>query len=208
MKKYLSIILVIIIAVAMLAGCGGSGGDDPAQDVSGDAPKTFGDIEKLEPEEYSCGQYPDGNIIIYAYKSGDRYYRASSEVEQEKFQALWDLEFDDPEYDAKYQEIMDSIEIQDLEDLTDQILSPDELAALAGKTGQELIDEGWTVNGSYYLDDMGFWLNFGPFVYNVHFDADPATVNTETFDPEEGILDWVVTGAEFVGLGDSASDPQ
>ena len=212
MKKLFTIALVLLMTMAMLAGCGGSGGSDGSgsggsdQGGSADSIKTFGDIEALDLEEFGTSHYPDEKMLIYAFKLGDTYYRASSKLDPEVSQELWDLEFDDPEYDAKYKAIMDSIEIDELTDLSDQILSQSELDALAGKTGQELMDEGWVPDGTYNLDEMGFWMNYGPFVYNVHFDADGSGINTETFEVEEGIKDWPVTGAEFVGLGNGATD--
>lgn len=212
MKKTLSIILVIMIAVAMLAGCGGSGGsEDPGSDGSGangspDALKTFGDIKAQNPVEYQETMFPEDNMLIFAFNLNGVYYRASSKLTQEMTDALWNLDYGDPDYDAKYLELLNSVKIDKLEDLTGEILSEDELAAIAGKTGQELLDEGWTVDGTYYLDEMAFWMNYGPFVYSVFFDADASSINNETFDPEEGIKGWTATGGRFEMLGNNATD--
>ena len=207
MKKLVSIVLVIMISVAMLAGCGGSGGSgDSGKGGSVDSLKTIGDIQALDADEYQMAQYPDDMKLIYAFKLGDSYYRATGEMTEETASALWDLAYDDPDHDKKQKELLDTIEITELEDLTGEILSKDALAALAGKTGQELLDEGWTANGSYFLDEMGFWLNYGPFIYTVHFDGDKSSVNTGDLDVEEAIKEWTVKDAKFEMLGDRAAD--
>ena len=108
-------------------------------------------------------------------------------------------------YEKKQQKIIKNIEIDEMEDLSDQMLSQDELDALAGKTGQELVDEGWLFNGGHNLENMEFWMGYGPFNYSVFFDGEVAESDYETFDDEADTRELTVKSAEFNSLGDATN---
>ena len=88
-----------------------------------------------------------------------------------------------------------------VEDLTGQKLTQEEMDALAGKTGRELMEAGWYTNG-YNLEDMEFWMGYGPFEYTVAFNEKVAEENWDTFE-EEDIADMTVKSVTFLALGNA-----
>lgn len=208
MKKHISLIIALTLAVFALAACGGSAGDGNSAETSTssvsvdlvDSLKTIGDVINLDKEEAQTAVY-DGNVI-YAFKYGDNYYRVRAEISPEDEQKYMDIDFSDEDYEAQQEAIVRPLEISEIETLNDQILSQEELDALVGKTGQELQDAGWTYGG-HDLDTMEFWMNYGPFVYTVVFDGEVDEADYETFDDEAGTKDMVVKSAEYNSLGDA-----
>ena len=196
MKKIVSIILALMMSSLILAGCGKT---DSAG--SADSWKTMGDVIALDSETTQSAIYTD--TYVYVFELNGTYYRATAALSEEISAALWDLDFSDEDYDTKYAELVKPLAIDKIEELNDQILSEDEMDALVGKTGQELLDDGWSSGYGYNLESMEFWMNYGPFNYTVVFDGEVAEEDYEDFDDEEDIKDMVVKSVAFVGLGDA-----
>lgn len=190
-----------------LAGCGGSGSDDSGsgEPVSVDSLKTIGDIIATESDDIQSAVYDD--FVLYAFKLGDKYYRARAAISPDQAKAYFDIDYSDDDYEEQQNKILAPLAIEEIEDLSDQILSQEELDALAGKTGQELQDAGWTFSG-HDLEEMVFWMNYGPFVYNVYFDGEVAEADYDSFDDDEDTKTLVVKSAEFSTLGDATSIEQ
>ncbi|MCR4962400.1 MAG: hypothetical protein K6B40_00810 [Firmicutes bacterium] len=204
MKKTMLILLAIFTAALLLAGCGHTGGDSAGggenQGASVDSLKTIGDILALgiENQQYTC--YEDA--VIYAFELDGVYYRARADISPETFEAVMALDYSDEQYNEKYNALEAPLPIRQIEDLSRQILSRDQLDALRGKTGQDLLDEGWYSSG-HNLETMEFWMNYGPFLYNIAFDGHVDEADYESFDDETDILDLTVKSAEFLALGDA-----
>lgn len=214
MKKYLSVLLVMLMMMLAMAGCGGaatdegdsgdsgsSGGTASVEDV--ESAKTFGDLIALDVEDVQSAMTE--KYFVYAFRVGDDYYRARTSVKPETSKAYFDISFEDDDYEKKQNDIVGPLEIEQLEHLNDQILSEDDLAALVGKTGKELVDEGWTYSGSHMLEDMTFWMDYGPFEYAVKFDGSVDEADYEDYDDEAGTIALKVTGAEFSSMGDACN---
>ena len=56
-----------------------------------------------------------------------------------------DLDFDDPDYDKKENELIAPLTVKVIENLTEGMPTQEEAQQYIGKTGQELMDDGWTV---------------------------------------------------------------
>ena len=166
MKKLIILIMVLLMSVPVLAACGGSNDAEAggAEDVSVDSLKTIGDIIALDSADMQCAVY-EGNVV-YAFQLGDAYYQARASISEEDEQAYFDIDFADEDYEEQQNAIVESLEIEEIVNLNDQMLSQEDLDALVGKTGQELMDEGWTFSG-HDLEAMEFWMGYGPFVYTV-----------------------------------------
>ena len=95
--------------------------------------------------------------------------------------------------------------MEKLENLSEQILTQDQLDQLKGKTGQELLRDGWTCSGSFNLESKEFFLNYGPFLYSVTFDGEITEKNAEDFDDEAGIRELTVKSVQFSELGDATT---
>ena len=204
MKKIITIMLVLMMAVIGLAACGSSdgGGSDSGAPASIDSVKTIGDVIALESDETQSAVYD--NKVVYAFKLGDTYYRARATLSDEEQQAYFDIEFDDPDYEEKQNAIVSPLAIDEIENLSEQIPGQDELDAYVGKTGQELMDAGWNFTG-HNLEDMEFWMDYGPFEYTVVFDGEVAEADYENFMDEEGTKDMTVKSVVYNGLGDATN---
>ena len=123
-----------------------------------------------------------GSTYIYAFEQDGNTYRALCDVTEETSQAIFDLDFNDPDYNAKERELLSPLPVKSIENLTEGIPSQEEADQYIGKTGQELIDEGWSV---WYtnLEEMEFGMNHGVYGFTIQFDGeipDPDNFNEET----------------------------
>lgn len=204
-KRMLSILTILLMSAFMFAACGSNRSDDstPGKELSIDTIKTIGDAFALDHEEDSQYAVSEGKVV-FAFKIDDAYYRVIADISEEDQQAYMDIEFDDEDYDAKQHAIIDPLEITKIENLNEQMLSRDELDDLVGKTGKELVDEGWNYQGSYDLDAMEVWMDYGPFDYSVRFEGG-GLENSDDFDIEEATRDMKVKSAEFSALGDATT---
>ena len=76
--------------------------------------------------------------------------------------------------------------------------------AYVGKTGREMQDAGWIYTG-HDLENMEFWLQYGPFVYTVVFDGKVDEKDWDTFEDESGAKDMKVKSVEFNSIGDATN---
>ena len=95
------------------------------------------------------------------------------------------------------------MEIDKLENLSDTVIPQEELDKLVGKTGEELINDGWNAGMGYNLETMEFYLNKGAFEYTVVFDG--KLENSDDFDEEEAIKPLVVKSVTLNGIGDATN---
>lgn len=197
--------LVLLMTMLVFAGCGGSGSNSSdASDVpSIESLKTIGDVMALETEDMQSAVYED--VVVFAFKLGDTYYRVRAAISPDKAQEYFDIDYMDEDHEEKEKAIIAPLEIDSVEDLNDQILSQSELDSLVGKTGQELVEAGWTYNGSHMLEDMEIWMDYGPFLYSVFFDGEVAEADYESFEDEEGTKDMKVVSAKFNMLGNATN---
>ena len=205
MKRIVSLLLVLLMAVCMLTACGGSK-DEPKEKSAGasvDSLKTIGDIIEAAPEDLQSAVYEDK--VVYAFKMGDNFYRAIAAISKEDSDAYMKVDFADEDYQEQQNKIVAPLKIDKIEDLSDQLISQEELDKLVGKTGKELVEDGWTYNGSYFLEEMQFELNKGPFVYMFVFDGSVDEKDYEDYDAEKGTRDMKVKSATFSALGDATN---
>ena len=205
MKRVLSLLLVLLMTVCMLTACGGSK-DEPKEQSAGesvDSLKTIGDIIEAAPEDIQSAVYEDK--VVYAFKMGDNYYRAIAAISKEDSDAYMKIDYADEDYEEQQNKIVAPLKIDNIEDLNDQIISQEELDKLVGKTGKELVKDGWTYNGSYFLEEMQFELNKGPFVYTFTFDGKVDEKDYDDYDAEKGTKDMKVKSAAFSSIGDATN---
>ena len=207
MKKTVCLILTVMMMLALLAACGQTGGGaEPGapEAATGTAAieslETIGDAMGLESAEFRQSS-TFNNKFVYAFQLDGTYYRVVASLTDEQQQALFDLDYDDPDYDAKEAEILSPLKIDTYDNLNDLIPPQEELDQWVGKTGQELMDEGWTISG-WNLADMEFWLNYGPFMYTVIMEG--SVEDPEEFDNED-IGPLVVQSVTWNDLGDASN---
>ena len=204
------IMFFLLAAVILLAGCGaGSAGSPAAGSSQGKASgpeagkdivdnlKTIGDIKQLDDDMvreeayfedfYACVIDVDGTL-----------YRLAAELPEDVSKQIWSIDFEDEDRDEKVNELMKSLEITRKDNFSELIIPQEELDKLVGKTGQDLLDDGW-YSGGYNLENMEFWMYKDPFMYTVVFEgtAEP----TEDGDDNEMIKDLKVKSVTYTSLG-------
>ncbi len=205
MKKTMALFLSLILILAVFSGCvkNTDGETNPSVNSSADINsfKTIGDIINSGIDSIQSAN--TDRYYIYVFQAGQEYYRAVSNITPEISQSLFDLDFDDKNYDSKLNKIISPLEIDKLENLSDTVIPQEELDKLVGKTGEELINDGWNAGMGYNLETMEFYLNKGAFEYTVVFDG--KLENSDDFDEEEAIKPLVVKSVTLNGIGDATN---
>ena len=185
-------ILSTLLAALLLLTCFGcaQSQDAPATSANAQTAPTYATVgELLADTKVNHEQRATFlNRYIDAFELNGVYYRAVATLTDEQEQA-----------------ILNPIAIDSIENLTEQIPAQAELDKLVGKTGKDLLDEGWSCGG-YNLDDMEFWMSKDPFSYSVIFDSNgDKPENTDDFDAEEAIQSYTVKSVTYQGLGDATN---
>lgn len=210
MKRCLAIMFTLILAVSLLAGCGGKSGGGAAETTeetfSPDSLKTMADVIALgetvkeQDEDFNCQTSSVEGKLGYVFNYKGTYYRVIADMPKDVFEASMNLDFSDENYEQKYNELISPLEIVSCENLSEQIPPQEELDKLVGKTGEDLLNDGWYSSG-YNLDEMEFYLNKDPFLYNVVFEG--KLEQSDDFDETEAIKPLKVISVEFSGLGNA-----
>ena len=116
----------------------------------------------------------------------------------EVYAALDALDFLGDDYEEKAKEILAPLEIFSVTNLSEGIPTKDELKALVGKTGQALLDDGWTVWG-WDLETLEYRMYHDVYTFTVLFEGDAEV--TEDTDGEEILPQLVVKSVKYDGIG-------
>ena len=210
MKKLIGFMLMLMIAVFAFAACGttesGTDNTKPETDTSfADSLKTMGDVIALDKDGFQSSV--GGGKVVYAFKYDDTYYRVTADMPEETQKAYFDIDVLEDGYKEKQEELIAPLEITNVENLSEQILTQEELDALTGKTGQELVDDGWSYAGDIVIGStQEVQMQYGPFVYKVVFDGEIEGAGTDISAIEEATKDMKVKSIEFQSLSMNASD--
>ncbi|MBR3367403.1 MAG: hypothetical protein IKG66_06380 [Lachnospiraceae bacterium] len=177
------------IAVFLMAGSY----DGPAVTDVKDA-KTMADILALPNYATSTTE----TLFVRTFELNGMMYRAVARLAAETAQQIFDLDFEDPEYDAKFNEIVAPLQIDQMDNLTEMIPDQEELDGYAGMTGEQLLEDGWTFSW-FNVEDMECGMENGLFTYAVTFDGE---VEAGTEIDEETIRPLTVVSVRYDGLGD------
>lgn len=183
------------IAVFMMSG----GWDGPTAEKIEDA-KTMGDILGLP----TFGSSSTEEKVVQVFELNGVQYRAVALLPEDVSKTLWALDFSDPDYENKFNELVAPLEIDHIVDLSAQIPSQDELDKNIGKTGEELVNEGWSPDYINY-EEKTAGMNYGYYYYTVQFEGD--LVRNDEAEIEDMIKDLKVASVTYDGIG-YASDPE
>ena len=156
---------------------------------------TMADVFAYDSDNYASG----GDYYIYVFEKDGIIYRATAKFPLDVSERVAAIDIFDEQYDAKVREAVAPLEIEKLDNLTEMIPPQEELDALVGKTGQDLLDAGWTI-WSYQLDIMEFGLHHGPFAFTVVFDGELEM--TDDFDEYAAIAPLTIKSVTYDGIGD------
>ncbi len=154
-----------------------------------DQAKTIGDVLALGYIE--CGT-TDSKFGIVTEKDGIAY-RLMADISEADMQKIFDLDFDDPDYNKKYCDIIAPLAVTEITNLTDMIPAQSELDKLIGKTGGELIEEGYTCGG-YNTEDKFIYMTKAPFRYFMYYEGE---IHMDQDDEAEAIKDAKITGVKY-----------
>lgn len=178
-------------SAAFVAVFGIAGTDETPVDL--DTVTTLGQVLGLPDYGSSCSE----DTYVYVFEQDEIFYRAIAECPKDVSDAVFALDWDDPQYDTKLRELISPLKVTRIENLTEAIPTQEELDQLVGKTGAELLDDGW-YNSGWNLETMEFHMSHGPFEYTVVFEG--TVKNAEDFE-EEDIKPLVVKSVTYSGLG-------
>ena len=208
-KKWIALLLAAVCACTVLAACGNktepTGSTEPTGAEDTMKFKTIGEALALdEGGSYMSATYE--KAYVYAFENDGVYWRLAAELTPEQYTALSELDILSDDYEEKEKELLSSLAVTKCENLNEKKLTDDEMAALVGKTGKELLDGGWMTGSGYNLDTMEFFMEYPPFAYTVTFEKQEQLENTDDFDEEAAISGLKVVSVAFDGLGDSCTD--
>ena len=195
MKKYLLIALAIVMMF-----CAASCGSQPAEKTEEGSTelKTLGDVFALETQDFQ--DLLDKDVYGCAFTYEGRMMRVVADVPEGLYDEIDKLDMSDYEkYEEEKKKLLSEVEVKLSEDITDQILGEEDLEALKGKTGKELLDDGFEYQ--YYSGDNQFAMNKGLGQYFVTVDGKVDESKAEE-DGAKAISDLKVTEVMFSGLSD------
>ena len=205
MKKTIILILTFAFVLAVFTGCSQKTDNvtNPSANSSADVSsfKTIGDIINSGIESVQSAN--TDKHYIYVFQIDQVYYRAIANLTPELSQSLFDLDFDDKDYESKLKDIVSPLTIDKLENLTETIIPQAQLDKLVGKTGEDLLNDGWSSGMGYNLETMEFWMSKGAFEYTVVFDGQ--LENSDDFNEEEAIKPLVIKSVTLNGIGDATN---
>lgn len=216
-KAALTASLVFGLGVLPLAGCASKPADEAEPDATSQpaveaAPvdttswKTLGDALASRTGNLSYGY--DDDYFVAIFDAGDSIIRTVSKMELSIRDEFGELDFEDPDYEAKETAILADLELISAEDITSEVLSQEELDSYVGKTGQDMYDAGFVF--SYYSmyggEQTSASIDYGYFSYDVTFDT--SIDESQSEDEGASLKDAkVVEVQSFKNLSNMSLDP-
>ena len=213
--------LCLALGLATLGACSNSGQSatsSAASETAASAPasqtgaidtsswKTLGDAFAVKTESMASSH--NDNYYVCMFWADGSYVRAVAKMNDDVMKKIEAVDWSKTDVDQQIEKAVSSLPLVSAEDVTGEVIAQDELDKLAGKTGKELIDEGW-VFANYYMyggEETGAALEKGCFSYAFTFDVTVDEKNTE--DGGASLMDAPVTQVELLGAADSAVDPE
>lgn len=160
----------------------------------------FGTIQELIDvlgEDESLSYSVMDNRLYAACRKDGRHYQVSAPLSQEDRAAFDALDIFDDDYEQKVYEIIGKLTIDDCIDITDGILSQEEMNSFVGKTAREMMDAGFEDSGwSAFEDEVYLFLTAEYMEYTVKLTPDESFDAAGEFELED-LLDFPVEKVEF-----------
>ena len=194
MKK----LLILLCAVLLLCGCAEQTAVQPDTAADSEPIATLGSVLGKGAEIYASAYNEDRYVCVFG-KDG-AMLRAVARLTPEAYQALRD--------GSESAELLAAMETESVEDLTAAMPRQAELDRLVGKTGGELLDDGWEIVGhTIYNDFMSstvFYLVKGFYSYTVQFDE---TVSVdENFSEADAMRPLTIASVTCDGVSEHCVD--
>lgn len=216
MKKTIALLVAAACLCALLAACGAKPATEmgttagpateaaPAADAAPEF-KTVGEAVAYAGDgDYQASTYE--KAYVYVFEKDGEYLRVIAELTPEQYEEFSSLDLLADDYAEKESAFLAELPVTKCESLNGQMLSEEETAALVGKTGEELLNGGWTTGSGYDLDAMDFYMEYSPFEYVVTFEKAGQLENSDDFDEEAAIRPLRVTAVKLFGIGNGATE--
>ena len=194
MKK----LLILLCAVLLLCGCAEQTAVQPDTEADSEPIATLGSVLGEGAEIYASAYNEDRYVCVFG-KDG-AMLRAVARLTPEAYQALRD--------GSESAELLAAMETESVEDLTAAMPRQAELDRLVGKTGGELLDDGWEIVGhTIYNDFMSstvFYLVKGFYSYTVQFDE--AVSVDENFSEADAMRPLTIASVTCDGVSEHCVD--
>lgn len=165
MKKLVTLALSALVVFGA-AACA-SGSNTPAAEPVTKL-DTVGDAMAAESNETSWG-YSEGTFV-YVFDNAGTYTRVVAKAPEDVAAQLDALDASASDYDAKVAELVSPLAVDRVEDLSAGMPTQAELDAYKGKTGQDLLDEGFYIQGfSVNGGSAEYYLMKGLYAYTFTF---------------------------------------
>ena len=194
MKK----LLILLCAVLLLCGCAEQTAVQPDTAADSEPIATLGSVLGKGAEIYASAYNEDHYVCVFG-KDG-AMLRTVARLTPEAYQAL--------RGGSESAELLAAMETESVEDLTAAMPRQAELDRLVGKTGGELLDDGWEIVGhTIYNDFMSstvFYLVKGYYSYSVQFDE---AVNVdENFSEADAMRPLTIASVTCDGVSEHCVD--
>ena len=169
---------------------------------------TQGDAEPEDTDMSTLGDYLDlgaenglssysSERYVYGYVLDGVPVRVTAEMTEEIYDALWDLEFDD-DYDKNFRALIEDLPVVSVENLSDEMISQEELDAFVGMKGKDVLAQGFNLNGYSYSDEETlFFMENGLFDYTFEFEE---IIEDDVDDPYDLVDGMTVKAAWCSGM--------
>lgn len=208
MKKTISIILSLALMLSVFAACSKSNSNQastaPADSAQTDEIvngfKTIGDAMSYDKATLEQSGSVD-NKYVYAFSIDGAYYRVIATMPQEVMDKVYALDASKEDYEEKYNALVEPLNIDKWENLSNGIMTQEQLDKLAGKTIGDLLNDGWTYNG-YEIEGMTFNMNHDVYQYTVKVEGKIDDIEKFQENEEENMKPLVIQSVTYTGLGD------
>ena len=208
--RYLvAIALAVVVAFACCAcGQSSSPGAASTQGVPADQLKTMGDAYAVESDFYMSSY--DDKTYVYVFDNGTAPMRVIADMTPEVYTALEAVDYSKDDVNEQIAKAVSPLVLKKVEDLSAGIPAQSELDKLIGKTGQDLIDDGYVPSGSWTVSDDSteFSMAKGLYEFDVAFNEILGEkAGSEIEDPTKVVKDLTVKSVTYSRIADSAGDP-
>ena len=214
MKKLISLILALALVLSF-AACAGNGGNNSQTDSKPENSQTESapDNSQTGSDPAPAPNYATVGEIYAAAGSLDEYcvepsvfaalftldgvvYRVEAESSEEVFDRVTAIDYSDPDYDDKVKAIFSSLKVTEVLNLTAGVPTEAELAAYVGKTGRELLDDGFELGfGDFDLEETTYFLYKD--YYQFRFTFNEKIEYSDNIDDYATLLNLTVKTAAF-----------
>jgi hypothetical protein len=214
-KTLITAALLFTLSAALMAGCSSqpaasssaSENESTATQATGvdtSSWKTMADA--LAVGDSKSAMWNDKYYVCGIGNDNGALFRVVAEVTPDFEEKYFAVDPSDADYDKKQNEIVGTLKVVSVEDLTPKVLGKDVLDAYVGKTGQDVIGDGFTfVSYSMYGgDETMAAMDKDNISYNVTFDG---TVPDDKDDNGDSLKELKVKSIEVGTISDSALDP-